>query len=114
MSTQTDSALQAEVNRLKLELQTHKVETGSGGEIQIGDYLLERLAQLGVSVSFVASDVGASSSDSMLQSMFGVPGDFNLGFLDLVEDHPTIDWIGNWYADSRTHTSIELTQGCPQ
>lgn len=29
--------------------------------------------------------------------MFGVPGDFNLGFLDLVEDHPTIDWVGNWW-----------------
>jgi TPP-dependent 2-oxoacid decarboxylase len=44
--------------------------------------------------------------------MFGVPGDFNLEFLvsvarglltwtdkdiqDLVEDHPTIDWVGNW------------------
>ncbi|KAF8635899.1 hypothetical protein AX15_000078 [Amanita polypyramis BW_CC] len=27
--------------------------------------------------------------------MFGVPGDFNLGFLDLVEDHPTIKWVGN-------------------
>jgi len=44
--------------------------------------------------------------------MFGVPGDFNLEFLvcvtlwlltwidngiqDLVEDHPGIDWVGNW------------------
>lgn len=45
--------------------------------ISIGDYLLERLSQIGV------------------QSLFGVPGDFNLGFLDLVEDHPKIDWIGN-------------------
>lgn len=27
--------------------------------------------------------------------MFGVPGDFNLGFLDLVEDFPSIDWVGN-------------------
>lgn len=46
--------------------------------------------------------------------MFGLPGDFNLGFLvcpiriqntalcrliycqDLVEDHPNIEWVGNW------------------
>jgi pyruvate decarboxylase len=27
--------------------------------------------------------------------MFGVPGDFNLGFLDYVEDHPKIEWAGN-------------------
>ncbi|KAF8911210.1 thiamine diphosphate-binding protein [Mucidula mucida] len=27
--------------------------------------------------------------------MFGVPGDFNLGFLDLVEDDPNMDWVGN-------------------
>ncbi|KAF8631802.1 hypothetical protein AX17_005017 [Amanita inopinata Kibby_2008] len=46
-------------------------------KISIGNYLLSRLEQLGV------------------RSMFGVPGDFNLGFLDLVEDHPTIDWVGN-------------------
>ncbi|KAH9971927.1 pyruvate decarboxylase [Lactifluus volemus] len=45
--------------------------------ISIGDYLLERLSQLGA------------------QSLFGVPGDFNLGFLDLVEDHPKINWVGN-------------------
>ncbi|KAH9080651.1 pyruvate decarboxylase [Lactarius deliciosus] len=45
--------------------------------ISIGNYLLERLSQLGV------------------QSLFGVPGDFNLGFLDLVEDHPNIEWVGN-------------------
>ncbi|KAI0304508.1 pyruvate decarboxylase [Multifurca ochricompacta] len=44
--------------------------------ISIGDYLLERLSQIGV------------------QSLFGVPGDFNLA-CDLVEDHPNIDWIGN-------------------
>jgi len=28
--------------------------------------------------------------------MFGLPGDFNLGFLDLIEDHHSIDWVGNW------------------
>ena len=69
--------LQAEVNRLKLELNALQVDEGAE-QIFIGDYLLARLEQLGVT------------------SMFGVPGDFNLGFLDLVEDHPTIDWVGNW------------------
>jgi len=49
----------------------------SQDSISIGNYLLERLSQIGV------------------QSLFGVPGDFNLGFLDLVEDNPKIDWIGN-------------------
>ncbi|KAF8315672.1 pyruvate decarboxylase [Clavulina sp. PMI_390] len=46
-------------------------------EISIGDYLLERLSQLGVT------------------SLFGVPGDYNLTFLDLVEAHPSVQWIGN-------------------
>ncbi|KAF9267466.1 pyruvate decarboxylase [Marasmius fiardii PR-910] len=69
--------LQAEIARLKLELNTARPKDGSNADIYIGNYLLTRLEQLGVT------------------SMFGVPGDFNLGFLDLVEDHPTIDWVGN-------------------
>ncbi|KAJ8463445.1 hypothetical protein ONZ45_g17579 [Pleurotus djamor] len=76
MSTQTETALQDEVNRLKLELKSYKEEDGSD-QILVGDYLLKRLEQLEVT------------------SMFGVPGDFNLGFLDLVDDHPSINWIGN-------------------
>lgn len=43
----------------------------------IGDYLLDRLAELGVT------------------ELFGVPGDFNLHFLDHVVDHPTVRWIGS-------------------
>ncbi|WP_300342739.1 thiamine pyrophosphate-binding protein [Nesterenkonia sp.] len=43
----------------------------------IGDYLLDRLAELG------------------LTEMFGVPGDFNLHFLDHVVDHDTIRWVGS-------------------
>ncbi|KAJ7209307.1 thiamine diphosphate-binding protein [Mycena pura] len=70
------SPLQAEVNRLRLELQTLRASDGSE-PIEVGNYLLARLAQLKVT------------------QMFGVPGDFNLGFLDLVEDHPTVDWVGN-------------------
>lgn len=42
----------------------------------IGDYLLDRLAELGVS------------------DIFGVPGDYNLEFLDHVIAHPTIRWVG--------------------
>lgn len=71
-------------------------------EIYLGNYLLTRLAQLGV------------------KPIYGVPGDFNvslttpltlvlsplltlstplahrlkLTFLDLVEDHPSVEWIG--------------------
>lgn len=70
------SVLQSEVDRLRLQLQTLQAEQGVQN-ISIGNYLLERLAQLGVT------------------SMFGVPGDFNLGFLDLVEDHSKIEWVGN-------------------
>ncbi|EPQ54543.1 pyruvate decarboxylase THI3 [Gloeophyllum trabeum ATCC 11539] len=77
MTSANVAELQAEVNRLRHELETVKVGQDTGDQIYVGSYLLERLAQLGVT------------------SMFGVPGDFNLGFLDLVEDHKTIEWIGN-------------------
>src|ERR1700752_4829266 len=43
----------------------------------VGDYLLDRLAQLGVS------------------EIFGVPGDYNLAFLDHIVAHPTIRWVGS-------------------
>ncbi|WP_139084235.1 alpha-keto acid decarboxylase family protein [Nesterenkonia sp. F] len=43
----------------------------------IGDYLLDRLAELG------------------LTEMFGVPGDFNLHFLDHVVSHDTVRWVGS-------------------
>ncbi|GAA5934900.1 hypothetical protein JCM3775_001672 [Rhodotorula graminis] len=46
-------------------------------EVYLGTYFLDRLAQLGV------------------KCLFGVPGDFNLTFLDLVEEHPDVKWIGN-------------------
>src|SRR5271167_4697391 len=42
----------------------------------VGDYLLDRLAELGVS------------------EIFGVPGDYNLEFLDHVVAHPAIRWVG--------------------
>lgn len=42
----------------------------------VGDYLLDRLAELGVG------------------EIFGVPGDYNLEFLDHVVTHPSIRWVG--------------------
>ncbi len=42
----------------------------------VGDYLLDRLAELGVT------------------EVFGVPGDYNLAFLDHIVAHPAIRWVG--------------------
>ncbi|KAF7978485.1 hypothetical protein HWV62_45623 [Athelia sp. TMB] len=67
-------SLEAEVKRLRSELQTLDV---GGEKITISEYLLKRLEQLGV------------------KHMFGVPGDFNLAFLDYVEDSEAISWVGN-------------------
>jgi alpha-keto-acid decarboxylase len=43
----------------------------------VGDYLLDRLAELGVT------------------EVFGVPGDYNLEFLDHIVAHQHIRWVGN-------------------
>lgn len=43
----------------------------------VSDYLLDRLVELGVT------------------DIFGVPGDFNLQFLDHVVAHKTLAWVGN-------------------
>lgn len=43
----------------------------------VGDYLLDRLHELGVT------------------EIFGVPGDFNLQFLDHVVNHPGLRWVGS-------------------
>jgi indolepyruvate decarboxylase len=45
-------------------------------EYTVGDYLLDRLAELGVT------------------ELFGVPGDFNLEFLDHVLAHREVRWVG--------------------
>jgi len=42
----------------------------------VADYLLDRLAEAGV------------------RHFFGVPGDFTLAFLDHVERHPLVEWVG--------------------
>lgn len=43
----------------------------------VADYLLDRLAQVGIG------------------HLFGVPGDYNLRFLDHVLDHRAVTWVGN-------------------
>lgn len=43
----------------------------------VGDYLLDRLAELGIS------------------EIFGVPGDYNLAFLDHIVTHAKLRWVGN-------------------
>jgi len=47
------------------------------GEFTVGDYLLSRLAEIGV------------------RHVFGVPGDYNLAFLDHIVDSGEISWVGN-------------------
>ncbi|KAJ3858933.1 thiamine diphosphate-binding protein [Lentinula novae-zelandiae] len=58
------------------ELETHS-ELVPQADMEVGVYILHRLEELGV------------------KSFFGVPGDFNLGFLDLIDDYPGIAWVGN-------------------
>lgn len=43
----------------------------------IGEFLLRRLAEIGTT------------------HVFGVPGDYNMAFLEQLEAHPGIDWVGN-------------------
>jgi len=68
----------AELDRPRLQVQSLKVESGIPN-VSIGNYLLTRLEQLGVTVSNYLPKRNRSSV--FLQAMFGVPGDFNLGFL---------------------------------
>ncbi|MFA8299075.1 MAG: alpha-keto acid decarboxylase family protein [Hyphomicrobiales bacterium] len=46
-------------------------------KITVGDYLLKRLKEVGV------------------DHIFGVPGDYNLGFLDQIVNYKDLKWIGN-------------------
>ncbi|WP_233880705.1 alpha-keto acid decarboxylase family protein [Virgibacillus halodenitrificans] len=46
-------------------------------EYTVGNYLLDRLSELGI------------------RHMFGVPGDYNLAFLDNVIDYEGMEWVGN-------------------
>ncbi|MBY0388284.1 MAG: alpha-keto acid decarboxylase family protein [Mycobacterium pseudokansasii] len=56
---------------------TDRAADPGGPGYTVGDYLLDRLAELGVS------------------EIFGVPGDYNLEFLDHIVAHPVIRWVGN-------------------
>ncbi|CAG8999007.1 MAG: Indole-3-pyruvate decarboxylase [Candidatus Celerinatantimonas neptuna] len=42
----------------------------------IGDHLINRLAEIGI------------------EHIFGVPGDYNLAFLDHIINHPSVQWVG--------------------
>lgn len=46
-------------------------------DFTVGDYLISRLAEIGI------------------RHLFGVPGDYNLTFLDHVSSHADIAWVGN-------------------
>ena len=52
-------------------------DTTSGRTYRVVDYLLDRLAELG------------------LTEVFGVPGDYNMSILDVVDDHDRLRWVGN-------------------
>ena len=80
----TDTVRDAEIEGLRLELQMLKVEREAQGDeiIAIGSYLLARLEQLGVTVRpTLVHSFTEHLSTLVTQKMFGVPGDFNLGFL---------------------------------
>lgn len=86
MSSQSVASLQASVNRLKHELATMKVDDQipeAGESLTVADYLLERLTQLGVTVStrpcFLLHVVHQADFRCFEKHVFGVPGDFNLG-----------------------------------
>ena len=44
--------------------------------MRIGDFLLRRLSEIGTT------------------HVFGVPGDYNMSFLDQLQEHPEIKWVG--------------------
>lgn len=55
MATKTHEELQAEVTKLRTEQNTFKNAESAGETITIGGYLVERLAQLEVTVSIVVA-----------------------------------------------------------
>jgi len=54
---QTLDALKAEVERLKADLASLQETYDAGNNVTIGDYILMRLAQLGVTVFLIHSSV---------------------------------------------------------
>jgi len=78
------ATLHKEISYLRHELKTiaegHKA---ASKQIRVGDYLIERLVQLGVTVSPVPRGTSLTYvryiKAPVRQTIFGVPGDFNLG-----------------------------------
>jgi indolepyruvate decarboxylase len=56
---------------------TSNGRNGDAGAPTVADHLLARLVEAGV------------------RHVFGVPGDYNLGLLDVIEAHPDLEWVGN-------------------
>lgn len=75
-ATLTD--LQSEVARLHHELGSLTAENKDDEEITIANYLLTRLEQLGVSVYPFLHHTVELLTTFPSQSVFGVPGDFNM------------------------------------
>ncbi|HYN39937.1 MAG TPA: thiamine pyrophosphate-binding protein, partial [Rhodospirillales bacterium] len=70
--------------------------------VTVGQYLLHRLRELGI------------------RHVFGVPGDYNLGFLDQIEAEPDLAWVGTcnelnaaYAAEPTTTSSPGATTACP-
>ncbi|KAJ3872418.1 thiamine diphosphate-binding protein [Lentinula edodes] len=91
------------------ELETHS-ELVPQADMEVGVYILHRLEELGVKVCFPTMHcftitlpspsppllpLNHPTTSRCAESFFGVPGDFNLGFLDLIDDYPGIGWVGN-------------------
>lgn len=76
MTSQAVASLQAEVNRLRHELQTLKVDSHStiaGDTMFVGQYLVERLVQLGVTVSSCISSTPFANAHRIRRKCSGFP-----------------------------------------
>jgi hypothetical protein len=63
--------------------------------LTVAGYLLERLAALEV------------------RHIFGVPGDYNLALLDVIEAHPTLEWIGTANELNAAYAADGSPSACP-
>ncbi|KAE8262533.1 hypothetical protein A4X09_0g7440, partial [Tilletia walkeri] len=75
-STSTSTTITAN-SPANLPLSVLQLSMSGQKQIAVGEYLIERLAQLGV---------------ELIQ---GVPGDYNMGFLDQIEHSDKVRWVGN-------------------
>ena len=63
-------------------------------KITVIDYLIERLHEIGV------------------DDIFGVPGDYNLSFLDDVEKSDQVNWIGDCNELNAAYAADGYARGC--